>query len=637
MKIYIVKITSQYVVDEIINLNEFVHDGIYNFEEQLQIGDPVIIYFGGDKAQISWDQGIRGLGRITATPYNKGYDPQKAKNFKIKIRPLDVLSKSIPPKTARTHKKLSFDIYDIPYIGANHFPTQAISSYEDPIGIKALAKLYNEYSDFDFREFFSDIEFFAPNHSLSIPAEFSRLASALLAKPFLILAGLSGSGKSKIATRFADWILSQSMAGVSCKAFVAVGSDWTDNRHVLGFANTLRSEEHEVEGESVIAPVYQSTEILKLILKAKDAPELPHFLILDEMNLSHVERYFSDFLAHLETPDEPMRLHHLEKCLIHIEENHQSVPENESENISDSVDADEDVGSTSPPQNAGKWRLLDQTIKLPPNLFVIGTVNVDETTYMFSPKVLDRANVIECRTTKDDLVKAADSLFAPPAPDGEPEKAPEGTAQAFLDLALKARDHKWLASDPNPKTECEDSLKKFVDALHHISELILKPAGLELTYRPQKEILAYARVDYYFHRNGGATADGVSGETTGGTETEEPGSAENESSDGEEESEVEDDGENATASTASVAWDWQQCLDEQIMQKILPKLTGNERKLGEVLEKLREYCEANLLPDADMKHLSKKMGRVPGDRNLSQPKILQMQERLKTDRFTGYF
>ena len=463
-----------------------------------------------------------------------------------------------------------------------------------------------------------------------------RFSYSLISKPFLILCGNSGSGKSKIATLFADWIDSDSEGGSSRKAFVAVGADWTDNRHVLGFPNTLRSvKAHlQVKGKTVEdeAPVYQATEILKLILKAQDNPQLPYFLILDEMNLSHVERYFSDFLAHLESPDEPMRLHHLEKCLIHIEDNNQSSPDIESENAHKSVDADEDDESTSSPQNAGEWRLLDQTIKLPPNLFVIGTVNVDETTYMFSPKVLDRANVIECRTTIDDLKKAAEKLFFPKEK-CDPDKAPPGTAEAFLASALKARDHNWDESDPNPKAESPGEWKVFVDALHDISQQILEPAGLELTYRPQKEILAYARVDYYFYREGGGASTPI--EPAGGEDAQEQEDSESHESDGT--AGVPAVGENAPASATIGKWDWQRCLDEQIMQKILPKLVGNERKLRGVLEELRKFCVDNLLSDADKALLAQKKEREPGDRNLSHAKILQMQRRLETDRFTGYF
>ncbi|MFM8766109.1 MAG: hypothetical protein ACKOEZ_14945, partial [Spartobacteria bacterium] len=94
---------------------------------------------------------------------------------------------------------------------------------------------------------------------------------------------------------------------------------------------------------------------------------------------------------------------------------------------------------------------------------------------------------------------------------------------------------------------------------------------------------------------------------------------------------------NATASAPSAPWDWKRCLDEQIMQKILPKLVGNERKLRDVLGKLKEFCEKNLLTEADKARVAEKKEREPGDRNLSHAKILQIQRRLETDRFTGYF
>ena len=103
---------------------------------------------------------------------------------------------------------------------------------------------------------------------------------------------------------------------------------------------------------------YMKSNALKLILEAgkPENKDKPFFLILDEMNLSHVERYFADFLSAMESKEE--------------------IPLHDSE--------DE--------------KIIPQSIEIPKNLFVIGTVNVDETTYMFSPKVLDRANVIEFST-----------------------------------------------------------------------------------------------------------------------------------------------------------------------------------------------------------------------------------------------
>lgn len=121
---------------------------------------------------------------------------------------------------------------------------------------------------------------------------------------------------------------------------VPVGANWTENRHVLGFYNVITEE-------------YNETLSYSLIKAAKNDIGSPYFLILDEMNLSHVERYFADFLSAIES-GQPIPLY-----------------SNDDENYE---------------------------LDIPDNLLIVGTVNVDETTYMFSPKVLDRANTIEFPT-----------------------------------------------------------------------------------------------------------------------------------------------------------------------------------------------------------------------------------------------
>src|ERR1035437_598204 len=108
---------------------------------------------------------------------------------------------------------------------------------------------------------------------------------------------------------------------------------------------------------------------LDLILSARRTPSAPHFLILDEMNLSHVERYFADLLSMIESQED---------ITLYCDK---KGPDGVAENTRD----------------------LDPVFTLPENLFIIGTVNVDETTYMFSPKVLDRANVIEFSVEMDDM------------------------------------------------------------------------------------------------------------------------------------------------------------------------------------------------------------------------------------------
>lgn len=177
-----------------------------------------------------------------------------------------------------------------------------------------------------------------------------RYVVSLLTKPFVILSGLSGSGKTKLALSFAKWLVGQD----DQIKIVSVGADWNNREYLLGYPNTLESGKY----------IKPDNGVLDFIIRAANNKQLPYFLILDEMNLSYVERYFADFLSCMESR-EAITLH--------------------------------------PGPNV--WEDVPPTIKLPSNLYITGTINVDETTYMFSPKVLDRANVIEFRISQKDMEK----------------------------------------------------------------------------------------------------------------------------------------------------------------------------------------------------------------------------------------
>lgn len=187
-----------------------------------------------------------------------------------------------------------------------------------------------------------------------------RFMAALAAKPFLILGGLSGSGKTKLAQALARWLTPTAEDGEAAYALIPVGADWTGNDSILGYPDGLDP------GRYVTRP---ALDLIQRAMRPERCDE-PHFLILDEMNLSHVERYFADLLSLIES-DESLELYRPELDAAGVEQLRSGVA---------------------------------ARLRLPPNLFIIGTVNVDETTYMFSPKVLDRANVIEFRMERDDLV-----------------------------------------------------------------------------------------------------------------------------------------------------------------------------------------------------------------------------------------
>ena len=125
---------------------------------------------------------------------------------------------------------------------------------------------------------------FAPDSTLV-----RAFLGGLLAKPFAILTGLSGSGKTQLAMRFGDW-LGRDTDGRPRYLVVPVRPDWTGPEALLGYEDALRSAEAKV-------PVWFVPEALQLILRAVDDPTVPYLLVLDEMNLAHVERYFADFLS----------------------------------------------------------------------------------------------------------------------------------------------------------------------------------------------------------------------------------------------------------------------------------------------------------------------------------------------------
>ena len=256
---------------------------------------------------------------------------------------------------------------------------------------------------------------------------------------------------------------------------VPVGANWTDNTNIVGYYNVITEE-------------YQSTPAYELIKQAQIDSNSPYFLILDEMNLSHVERYFADFLSSIESGEE-----------IPLYGN-------------------------------------DESLTLPKNLFIVGTVNVDETTYMFSPKVLDRANVIEFDTLLAWNYMSLNNDF-------DDFEGDIGYLQSpLIDSDISNLNIEDLREILSEISYGDDNLWDILAIELTAFQETLMGSGFDFGFRVINEILRFMIVAWRYENSP-------------------------------------DDWVN-----------WERYFDAQIKQKILPKLHGSEKAIGNVLNNLFNLC-----------------------------------------------
>ena len=501
----------------------------------------------------------------------------------------------------------------------------------------------------DFKEFLEDQGMYYSDELIF------NFITSLNTKPFVILSGISGSGKSRIADLLSDFFSSR-LEYQDNYELVPVKPNWTDSKSIFGYHN-------------IIDNTYSITPALKIFIRALENPTKPYFLVLDEMNLAKVEHYFSDFLSLLEsrkykkydvqadmsildeifgedtTLSEAIILSAIDlqskdfetvetfrnsifsqywlknkstgasqlaqfrselnqgrkqqengirtdgsrlagkafwgknegkhyklknpkdmdektrskfekllenyqkfKAASEIEQNNSVTQEKISLHDSkEPLKTQQNQSDFKSHYHSENGYYVPNKIEIPLNLFVIGTVNIDETTHMFSPKVLDRANVIEF----NDI-----DLFNAYGYNTDQSNVPTGSLNnPCINLSLK------LPTSDDTKNFIEqfpEEFKNLVDIFN-----VLKQKNKHFGYRVFNEISLY--VANYTKEN---------------------------------------------PKDIAIA------LDNQILQKILPKLNGDIDSLDSTLDELKTV--------------------IPSDYRNSHEKINKMIETLNTSGYVTF-
>ncbi|MED2933064.1 DUF3578 domain-containing protein [Bacillus wiedmannii] len=328
---------------------------------------------------------------------------------------------------------------------------------------------------------------------------------SLKTKPFVILSGISGTGKTKIVQWFAESLGATEENGQF--TLIPVRPDWSDSSDLLGYVN--------LQGE------FQERPLIKVLENADANPNRPYFVVLDEMNLARVEYYFSDFLSVIE-----------------------------SRKWKDG----KIVTSPVLPES-----ITNKHITIPSNVYIIGTVNMDETTHPLSKKVLDRANTIEFNTVNLDYFNFLMDME-------------EKEAEIVSDSSLAT---KYLHLKECFK-ENEDLVRNISSILIGINK-ILESVGAQVGYRIRDEICFYMA----YNEQGKLLS-------------------------------------------------FDEALDYQIYQKILPRLAGSDGRTEEVLKQLYVLC-ANEEYESGNNDAS--YAKYPHSAN----KLSHMLRRFEYDGFTSFW
>lgn len=362
---------------------------------------------------------------------------------------------------------------------------------------------------------------------------------AMRTKPFMLLAGISGTGKSRIVKQMAfescpkEGNLRKDEISPGNYCLIEVKPNWHDSSELLGY-------ESRIGGAN-----YVLTPFVKFLAKAMLYPDVPFFVCLDEMNLAPVEQYFAEFLSVLESRkkvegkvvSEPL----IKADIFSNPEYRLKLKENLFElEISKHLDKRSGVEFIEAQNSDTKdnaYAVLEKYgLRIPENIIVIGTVNMDETTHQFSRKVIDRAMTIEMNLPEGD-----------PFMDFYNEKSKleyreePVSSELFISKEVHASEVLKILSKEN--YEETETLKQNVAAFLTSLNEVLASTPFQVAYRVQNELILYFYQLWVFDKDGDWTSKLVD------------------------------------------------ACDQILMMKVLPRIEGDEELLKTALEKLIVLCE----------------------------------------------
>jgi len=381
-----------------------------------------------------------------------------------------------------------FSIRD--YLVENYSALQFDDEEDDVLNLRILSDVEDKGDDEGFWGELSQEDSIISIQLLS--SIYRPYITAIKSKPFLLLAGISGTGKSRIVRELAfkscpKYLQDKDGTTPGNYCMIEVKPNWHDSTELLGYYSNLNMS-------------YQFKKFVKFLVKAKMNPEVPFFVCLDEMNLAPVEQYFAEILSIMETRKHPKieGSDEINKDIIktgaiidsvYFEKYTWKGKDGERmERNEPMTDRDwyfeffnQDMLSEGEKTQADKYKdsytLGKEGLTLPDNVIIIGTVNMDDTTHQFSRKVIDRAMTIEMNGGKlSNMFGGSKDL------EYLPQEEQKKWQNSFRQLYVNADE--VLEAHPD---EAEDIVKKVPEKLENINKA-LKGTPFEVSYRVLNEL-----------------------------------------------------------------------------------------------------------------------------------------------------